>query len=155
MLKPRSLAPMLMLALAALAVPAGAERVNRSKLGGVAVEGQDVVAYFTDGKPVKGLAEHAHEWNGATWRFASAAHRDLFAANPRQYAPQYGGHCAFGLSRGYLVGIDPEAWSVVDGKLYLNYDLKVQSTWRADRDALIVKADQNWRALLEKEAAAR
>jgi hypothetical protein len=130
-----------------LAVAPGAdaaEKVNKSTFGGVAIEGYDPVAYFEDGKPVEGSKDFTFEWMEATWRFASAEHRDLFAADPEKYAPQYGGYCAYAVSQGSTAGIDPEAWSIVDGKLYLNYNQKIQKKWEADRDAFIEAADENW-----------
>jgi YHS domain-containing protein len=115
---------------------------------GVAIDGYDAVAYFTDSKPMEGSAEHAFEWNGAKWHFASEAHRAAFAENPARYAPQYGGYCAFGVSRGYAVKVDPTAWKVVDGKLYLNYNHDVQAEWAKDVAGYIAKADANWPAVL-------
>lgn len=109
-----------------------------------AIKGYDPVAYFTDGKPVKGKPDIVFDWHGATWHFATTEHRDLFIGNPDKYAPQYGGYCAYGWSQGYAVKIDPEAWAIVDGKLYLNYDLGVQADWNKNRAAHIQKADQNW-----------
>jgi len=123
--------------------------VNKSLLGGVAVEGADVVAYFTDGKYVKGSKEFSHAWNGAKWQFASAEHRDLFAANPEKYAPQYGGYCAYAVSEGGTAGIDPEAWKIVEGRLYLNYDAPIQEKWLQNIDERIRKADENWPKLLK------
>jgi YHS domain-containing protein len=117
---------------------------------GAAIAGYDAVAYFTDGAAVKGSEEHTFEWNGATWRFASAQNRDLFAADPEHYAPQYGGYCAWAVSQGKTAPIDPESFDVVDGKLYLNYSKKIQKRWRADRDALITAADENWPGLIEE-----
>ena len=114
---------------------------------GVAVKGYDVVAYFTQMKPVKGSPSFVHAWNGATWWFASAEDRDQFAAQPEKYMPQYGGYCAYGVSRNHTVSIDPEAWSVVDGKLYLNYSKGVQKSWKEDVPGNIQKADQNWPGL--------
>lgn len=119
------------------------EPVNKTLFGN-AIKGYDVVAYFTDGKPVEGSSDHEFEWNGATWRFASAQHRNLFAKDPAKYAPQYGGFCAFGVSRGYAVGIDPAAWKIVGGKLYLNYDRDVQAEWVKDIPGSIARADANW-----------
>src|SRR5688500_1294991 len=119
------------------------EPVNKT-LFGTALKGYDVVAYYTDAKPVEGSKEYEVEWNGATWRFASAAHQALFAKDPRKYAPQYGGFCAFGVSRGYTVGVDPAAWKIVEGKLYLNYDKEVQSEWLKDVPGYITRADRNW-----------
>ena len=138
-----------LLLLLTLAAPAVAlSPVNRTTFGGVAIDGWDPVAYFTDGKPVEGSREFVHEWNGATWRFASAAHRDLFAQAPEKYAPQYGGYCAWAVSQGYTADIDPEAWKIQDGRLYLNYSLDVQKKWAADIPENVAKGDANWPKLL-------
>ncbi len=112
------------LALAWLAQPAAAEEfVNTGYFGDVAIRGYDTVAYFTRGEAVEGSREFSHRWLGATWQFASAEHRDLFAADPVKFAPQYGGHCADGVSFGTITtNIDPRAWRIIAGKLYLNYD---------------------------------
>ena len=126
-----------------LASEARAGKVNKS-LFGTAVQGYDVVAYFGDGRAVEGRREHTHEWMGASWRFASADHRDRFAANPEQYAPQYGGFCAYAVSQGATAGIDPEAWKIVDGKLYLNLSRSIQQIWRQDIPGDIRLADENW-----------
>lgn len=115
-----------------------------------AIRGYDPVAYFTQGRPVKGSPQFTHRWNGAEWRFASAENRDRFAAAPQTYAPQYGGYCAFGVAGGYAVKIEPDAWSIVDGKLYLNYDQSVQREWKNDVPGYIRKADGNWPAVLAK-----
>lgn len=117
---------------------------------GVAIRGTDPVAYFTEGKPVQGLREFAYEWKGATWLFASAEHRDQFANNPRAYAPQYGGFCAYGLSYGALVSTMPDAWSIVDGKLYLNYSIAIQKQWKEDTVGNIDRANLNWLDLQAK-----
>ena len=124
------------------------EPVNKSFFGGVAVHGTDVVAYFTDGKVVAGSDAFETTWNGATWQFASAEHRDRFAAEPTRYAPQYGGYCAWAVSQGYTADGDPESWKIVDGKLYLNYNREVQQRWEADIPGLVGKADANWPDLL-------
>ena len=138
-----------LLLLLTLAAPAVAlSPVNRTTFGGVAIDGWDPVAYFTDGKPVEGSKEFVHEWNGATWRFASAAHRDLFAQAPEKYAPQYGGYCAWAVSQGYTADIDPQAWKIEDGRLFLNYSLDVQKKWATDIPGNIAKADANWPKLL-------
>ena len=114
---------------------------------GVAIRGYDSVAYFTDQKPVKGSEQFTFAWMGATWRFATAAHRDQFAANPAQYSPQYGGYCSFAVSKGHTASIDPEAWRIVEGKLYLNYSKGVQKTWAENVPGNIQKANQNWPGL--------
>ncbi|MFY2764683.1 YHS domain-containing (seleno)protein [Arenimonas sp. MALMAid1274] len=109
-----------------------------------AIRGYDPVAYHTEAKAVPGKPGITLDWNGATWRFASEANRDLFAAQPERYAPQYGGYCAYGTSQGYKVSTQPEAFAIVDGKLYLNYNVPVQRTWNRDRPGYIAKADRNW-----------
>ena len=115
-----------------------------------AIRGYDAVAYFTEGRPVKGAKQFTHRWNGAEWRFASEQNRARFAAAPEKYAPQYGGYCAYGVAGGYAVKIEPDAWSVVDGKLYLNYDRGVQASWRKDPPGFIRKANANWPGVLER-----
>ena len=92
---------------------------------------------------------YASRWNGADWRFASAANKAAFDADPEAYAPQYGGYCAWAVSQGYTASIDPQQWRIVDGKLYLNYDESVQTKWLADIPGFIAKADANWPAVLE------
>lgn len=126
----------------------GAQPIEKNKAG-LALDGWDSVSYF-DGKPMPGKAEFTKEWNGATWRFATAAHRDAFAADPAKYAPQYGGHCAYGLAKGHLVTADPTIWKVVDGKLYVNYDGDVQKSWEKDQAKFIVDADKEWKELADK-----
>jgi YHS domain-containing protein len=111
---------------------------------GVAVQGYDVVAYHTQQQAVRGSAAFTHVWRGATWRFASAEHRDRFVKSPEAFVPEFGGFCAYGVSRGYAVAIDPAAFTVVDGRLYLNYSKRVQNTWNQDRAAYIEKARRNW-----------
>jgi hypothetical protein len=123
--------------------------VYSSFLGG-AIQGYDPVAYFTEGRPVEGSRQFTHQWKGATWRFASAANRDRFAQAPDRYAPQYGGYCAYGVANGYAVKIDPQAWSVVDGKLYLNYSPAVQADWKKDVPGYIRRADAQWPKVLER-----
>lgn len=121
-----------------------AGEINSTTFGSVAIDGTDPVAYFQEGRPVEGSSDFEHEWKGATWQFASAENRDLFAADPEAYAPQYGGYCAWAVSQGYTASIDPEAWKIVDGKLYLNYSKGVQSRWAQDIPGHITAADQNW-----------
>ena len=138
------------LATGVASLSAGEEQaVNRDRHG-LAIDGYDPVAYFTEGKPVQGVAEFEYSWNGTNYRFASAANRDRFAKDPEAFAPQYGGFCAYAVSRGYTADIDPVAWAVVDGKLYLNYSVRVQRTWEGDVQGNIRKADANWVTLREK-----
>ena len=114
----------------------------------VAVSGYDPVAYFTAGKPVEGSKEFVASWKGAEYRFASAANRDRFKADPARYAPQYGGYCAWAVSQGYTASADPQVWKIVDGRLYLNYDASVGRKWAADIPGHIAKANANWPKVL-------
>ena len=111
---------------------------------GLAIRGTDPVAYFTESRPVAGSPEFSYTWNEATWQFSSAENRDKFAENPEQYAPQYGGFCAWAVSQGKTATTDPEAWKIVDGKLYLNYSRERQEAWEEDIPGNIEKADANW-----------
>lgn len=121
-----------------------APKVYIESASGLAIRGTDPVAYFTEKKVVKGSSEFEYEWEGATWRFSSAENQKRFADNPEAYAPQYGGYCAKALSEGSVVSTDPEAWKIVDGKLYLNYSSEVQQQWVQDIPGNIAKADANW-----------
>lgn len=128
------------------AAPAASTRFFHE--GGVALRGQDVVAYFEEGKAVPGSADHSHDWGGVTWRFASEARRAAFAAEPERFAPQFGGYCAWAVAKGYTAETDPAAFDVVNDKLYLNYNLDVQSQWRQGRDERIRAAEANWPKVL-------
>jgi YHS domain-containing protein len=114
---------------------------------GLAIRGTDPVAYFTEDKAVEGSAEFEAEYNGSTWRFASAENRDKFIADPEAFAPQYGGFCAYAAAQNSKAPIDPEAWSVVDGKLYLNFSKSIRRRWRKDIPGYIEAADANWPTL--------
>jgi YHS domain-containing protein len=119
---------------------------NRTQL---AIHGYDAVAYTTNAA-VRGDAQFEHRWNGAVWRFATAANRERFAAEPEKYAPQFGGYCAWAVSRGYTADIDPEAFRIVDGRLYLNYSKSVRRMWERDIPGNIAKAEAHWPAVLSK-----
>lgn len=134
----------MMLVAAALA----AKPETQTGRDGLAVRGFDVVAYFEEGKPVEGKPEFTATWNGATWHFASAAHRDAFLAEPQRYAPQYGGYCAYAVAKNTTAEGKPQFWKIVDGKLYLNYSQSVQNTWNKDIPGYIAKAEKNWPGVL-------
>lgn len=144
--KMRKLFGLVFLIVAAVALPAlGQDKVppvDASK--GIAIKGYDAVAYFEQSQPVKGSPSFAYQWNGAKWYFATAAHRDTFAKDPEHYAPQYGGYCAYGMSQGHAVPVDPQAWKIVDDKLYLNYNKDIQKEWFKDIPGHIKEADENW-----------
>lgn len=127
------------------AIPASAvEPVNTTFFGNVAIEGYDPVAYFNQNEPVKGDKGNSYEWAGAQWRFASAENLAAFKADPERYAPQYGGYCAYAVAKGTTAGIDPAQFTILDGKLYLNYNASIQQKWSANRDDFIRQADKNW-----------
>ena len=109
-----------------------------------AVSGYDAVAYFTEGKPVKGSKKFQTEYMDTKWRFSSQENLDKFLADPTRYAPQYGGYCAWAMAGGYKASGDPDQWKIVDGKLYLNYDAKIKAKWEVDIPGFIEKADVNY-----------
>lgn len=133
-----------------LAIPSRAADGQVYAERGIALRGTDPVAYFTQGRPVAGNASFTHQWRGATWRFVTAANRDAFAADPERYAPAYGGFCAWAVAQGYTAPIDPNAWKIVDGRLYLNYNAQVQRDWESDIPGNITKANTNWPRLAAK-----
>ncbi|MFK7732608.1 MAG: YHS domain-containing (seleno)protein [Pseudomonadales bacterium] len=126
-----------------------ADPINTSFFGNIAIEGYDPVAYFQQNQAVEGSKKYQHEWQGAKWNFSSGANRDLFAADPTKYAPQYGGYCAYAVSQNTTAGVDPDQFTILDGKLYLNYNAKIQKKWQQDRDSYIDQADKNWPKVLE------
>ena len=128
---------------------AGKDPVYTGTFSDLAVSGYDPVAYFTEGRPVEGSSDFELEWNDATWRFASQANLETFKADPEAYAPQYGGYCAWAVSQGYTASTVPEAWHIVNGKLYMNYSLGVRDKWRQDIPGHIANANQNWPKVLE------
>ena len=134
------------------------DKVNTGYFGGVAIMGYDPVAYFTESRAVKGSPDFSQEFLGETWQFASAEHMDMFAADPVQYAPQYGGYCAGELlyadvSTGITSNIDPEAWRIVDGKLYLFYNSGTADAFEQDAEEAVAKTDGNWPAVEARLAA--
>lgn len=143
----RALQAALLLGSLSAAWAADTRSINTTWIGKVAIHGYDPVAYFDQGRPIEGEKGLATEWRGATWRFASAAHRETFLKDPERYAPQYGGFCAWAMTRGEFADVDPTAWRIVAGKLYLNYDAAIQKKWEADVPGHITAADHHWAAL--------
>ncbi|ORU90919.1 MAG: hypothetical protein A6F71_08225 [Cycloclasticus sp. symbiont of Poecilosclerida sp. M] len=119
------------------------ELINTNKQG-IAVHGYDPVAYFTEGKPVKGDPSLQYQWSGATWLFSNAVNLKAFTDTPTKYAPQFGGFCAYAASSGHFADIEPDAWSIVNGKLYLNYNQSVRGVWNSNRTKFIHQAKQLW-----------
>jgi YHS domain-containing protein len=141
------------LALATAALPLAAQTKTLLNLdkNGVAIQGYDPVAFFTDGKPVKGKPEFPARHNGAVYYFSSNEHRDLFQADPAKYEPTFGGYCAFGVSRNKLAEIDVDAFQIVDNRLLLQYNKDVREMFNKDTKGNLAKADGNWPALVEKK----
>ena len=126
--------------------PMAEDKINTGYFGNVAIKGYDPVAYFTEGRAMEGNEEYTLKWLGAKWLFATAEHKEMFAASPIKYVPQYGGHCAtgMGIHGGLTKDIDPEAWTIIDGKLYLNYSKETQKLM-AEGIVTPDKADANWK----------
>jgi len=122
--------------------------INTLGTPGMAIKGYDAVAYFTQGAPRKGYAKYTLRHKGINWRFSSSENLAKFKANPAKYEPAYGGYCAYGVSRGYLVKIEPDAWSIVSGKLYLNYDRRVRRLWNKRQQTYIESANAKFRNLI-------
>lgn len=153
------------LVLAGLAImPAGAQTsaqtpgapvsiapVDTERLAGVAISGFDPVAYFIEKQPVEGSSATSLMWNGAEWRFASERNRAMFRASPQRYAPQFGGYCSWAVSQGYTASGDPQAWTIRDEKLYLNYNLDVQQEWEKDISGNIEKGDKHWPTIIGRK----
>ena len=118
--------------------------IYTGRFSNVAVEGHDPVAYFKEGKPVKGSKEFTTEYMGADFRFASAENLETFLSDPAAYAPQYGGYCAWAMADGQYAKGDADYWRIVDGKLYLNFNRSIQQKWEADIPGFIEKADAQW-----------
>jgi YHS domain-containing protein len=118
--------------------------------GEPAIRGFDTVAYFTDGKAVKGSAKYSHRWSGKEWRFSGRANLDRFASAPEKYAPRYNGYCAWAMTEGRKAVTDPAVWKIVDGRLYLNCSMNAYMKWSADIPGNIRKADGQWRQLKDK-----
>lgn len=131
--------------------PANIGLVNKSTTG-LAIQGYDPVAYFTDHKPIKGDASHAADFDGATYLFASAAHREMFLATPAKYAPAYGGYCGYAASIGKVRPIDPRLWSIIDGQLVLQHSKGAVELWEKDAPKNKMKADQYWPRLVAAKA---
>ncbi len=130
------------------AVEAEEQRPNVDEAG-VAISGYDPVAYFVDGQPMEGLPRYTYTHNGSTYRFASSGNRERFASDPERYAPAYGGWCAYAMADGNYASIDPHAWVIHEGRLYLNYSRRINRRFEGAIDAFIESADRAWRALAE------
>jgi YHS domain-containing protein len=127
-----------------LSVKTFAQTVSYYTTAGTAIKGYDPVAYFTEQKAVAGKPDFSFEWSGSKWLFSSQANLERFKTDPQKYVPQYGGYCAYGVSDNHKSPTDPNAWTIVGDKLYLNYSLKVKELWSKDIPNRIHKADELW-----------
>jgi hypothetical protein len=143
---PRLAALLVGLSIWLVSTPAAADHL-KIREDGVAIQGYDTVAYFTDGRPMRGKPEFEHVWGGSRWWFATAEHRDLFAGDPEGYAPRFGGYCTGGLSLGYKMVADPENWYIVDGVLHLHHSKENRDKVFADPKPVIAKAEETWKRL--------
>ena len=130
-----------------LSVSTFAQTTSYFNTNGTAVKGYDVVAYFSEQKAVAGNVAFVYDWSGSRWLFSSQANLDRFKATPEAYAPQYGGFCAYGLSEKHKAPTDPNAWTIVDNKLYLNYNPATKEAWSKDISGRIKKANEVWPSL--------
>ncbi|GJL55379.1 MAG: hypothetical protein NPIRA02_25110 [Nitrospirales bacterium] len=139
-----SIGSALVLIIAVAATPVFAQDFTNSTPG---ISGYDPVGYFTEGKPMKGSGYHVAEFDGVTYAFVSEEHKDMFEGNPEKYVPAYGGYCAYGVAVGKKFVSDPEAWKIVDGRLYLNLDQDIQSKWLKDIPGYIEQSEANWKEI--------
>lgn len=131
-----------------LSGPAFAAKPPVFATDGIAINGYDPVAYFTMSKPVKGDMAHTSDWEGVKMLFASAENKAMFDADPEKFAPRYGGYCAYAVSKGATAPTDPDAWTVYEDRLYLNFSVDVRGIWQQDIPGNIAKADANWPGVL-------
>ena len=130
---------------------ASAQKTEVFTKSGTAISGYDPVAYFKEGQPTKGTDQFVYNWNGAAWYFSNQQNLDSFKTSPQKFAPQYGGYCAYGMYEGHKAPTDPNAWTILNGKLYFNYNLKVRELWRDKKEEKIETADKNWPAIKDKD----
>ena len=135
----------LIFSMAFLAIMAQKPEIFSTEAG--AIQGYDPVAFFKESKPVPGQREFSHSWNAATWYFSSKENMDTFIADPVRYAPQFGGWCAYGTASGHKSPTQPETWTIVNDKLYFNYNPSVQKLWNKNQNGLIEQANKNWPAV--------
>lgn len=144
----RKVSTIALLVIGSISVMGQKPEIYNTKAG--AIRGYDPVAYFVSGKAEKGDSLFTQQYKGADWYFTSAENLETFKANPEKYIPQFGGYCAYAVSQNYTYAGDPLAFTVVDGKLYLNASPGVAKKWSANREEYIQSANTNWPAVLNK-----
>jgi YHS domain-containing protein len=140
----------LIMAVLLFSLPAIAEKSAVFSTDAGAIRGYDPVAYISEGRAIKGKPDISHSWNGAVWHFSSEENRAAFVSSPEKYAPAYGGYCAYAVANGYTATTDPEAWSVVDGRLFLNFSQGIKKRWEGNTRRYISSADANWPGVLSE-----
>jgi YHS domain-containing protein len=128
-----------------------AQKAEIFQKDGFAIRGFDAVAFFKESKPVMGEEKNSYEWKGARWLFSSGANLESFKSDPEKYAPQYGGYCAYGMADGHKAPTETDTWTIIDNKLYFNYNRKVKEMWSKDTKGFIEKANVNWPELKNKD----
>lgn len=123
----------------------GHKQINKPMFSDEAINGYDPVTYFTAGQVAKGDKSYTYSWKNATWYFSSAENLELFKSNPEKYAPQFGGYCAFAVSKGFTANTDPDAFKIINGKLYLFADKNVLEKWVEGGDESFKKCEENWK----------
>lgn len=136
--------PFLLVMALASGVAAESNQIVNKASDGIAISGYDTVGYFTEGRAMKGSPEFEYTWQDAKWLFATSEHRDLFAQDPERYAPRFGGFCTGAMSLGLARLANPENWSIIDGKLYMNMTRGGRDRLRASPDSTIDKAEETW-----------
>jgi YHS domain-containing protein len=147
----RLLLPFSLLLLAAAPVLAQTKTLLNLDKHGLALQGYDPVAFFTQNRPAKGKPEFKSAYKGATYHFATAENKSMFEQNPAKYEPAFGGYCAYGVSRNKLIEIDVEAFQIVNGRLLLQYSKGVRDDFNKDTQGNLAKAEANWPSLVEKK----
>lgn len=122
--------------------------VYASRIAKVAINGYDPVAYFSEGAAFKGKKEFQYKWKGVNWRFYTEDNMNRFSQDPEAYEPQFGGYCAYAVGLGKSASSDPSQFTIVDGKLYLNYNSKTKTLWRQDHEKLIAQGNEVWPRLI-------
>lgn len=128
-----------------------ADPVQSSLFGSEAIDGYDSVAYWTEGKAVEGKKQFTHEYKNAKWRFANQENLNLFKNNPQKYLPEYGGYCAWAMSDDRLASVDGEAWTMYEGRLYLNYNKRVMEDWRQQKALFVEQANGFYKSRFPKQ----
>jgi hypothetical protein len=142
---------LILIAVSIITISATAQKAEIFQKNGVAIRGYDPVAFFTLGEPVLGDSMISYIWKEATWNFSTKSNMEMFKADPEKFAPQYGGYCAYGTADGHKAPTEIDTWTVINGRLYFNYNKKVKEIWSKKTDYYILQADKNWERIRNQE----